>query len=220
MKRFWHNNSLSIVLFTIFFITLALMSVAGWKNANEESAEHGASSESYSAYVVSGDFIEGVFENWESEFLQMFALVILTVFLRQKGSDESKPMKGKIPQETASRYSFWRAGDWSGRIKAARHGVYAHSLSLTLFAIFIVSLLLHAYGGAMAYNEEALRHQQPTVGTFSYMGTSRFWYESMQNWQSEFLAVGALILLSIHLRERGSPQSKPVGISYNHSTGS
>lgn len=220
MKRFWHNNSLSIVLFTIFFITLAAMSVAGWLNAKEEAVEHRSAPETYVEYLVSGDFIEGVFENWESEFLQMFALVVLTVFLRQKGSDESKPLRGKVPQETSSPYSFRSASDWADRFRAIRHGLYAHSLSLALFAIFVVSLLLHAYGGAMAYNEDAQRHEQPTVGMFSYMTTSRFWYESMQNWQSEFLAVGTLIILTIHLRERGSPQSKPVGVSYNHSTGS
>lgn len=220
MKRFWHNNSLSIVLFTVFFATIVGMSVAGWRNAIQEAADHGSPPETYAEYLVSGDFIEGVFENWESEFLQMWALVVLTIFLRQKGSDESKPIRGKTPQETSSPYSFWHAQGWGIRLKALRHGVYAHSLSLALLAIFLVSFALHAYGGAMAYNEEALRHNEPTVSTVAYMGTSRFWYESLQNWQSEFLAVGSLILLTIHLRERGSPQSKPVGISYNHSTGS
>lgn len=220
MKRFWHNNSLSIVLFTIFLVTITGMSIAGWHNANQEAADHGSPAEGYAAYLVSGDFIEGVFENWESEFLQMWALVVLTIFLRQKGSDESKPVRGKIAQETASPYSFWSTDSWANRWKALRHGLYAHSLSLALFAIFLMSFGLHAYGGVQAYNEEALQHQQPTVTILSYMGGSRFWYESLQNWQSEFLAVGSLILLTIHLRERGSPQSKPVGVSYNHSTGS
>lgn len=220
MKRFWHNNSLSIVLFTIFLVTITGMSIAGWQTTNQEAADHAASHEGYAQYLVSGDFIEGVFENWESEFLQMWALVVLTIFLRQKGSDESKPVRGKIAQETASPYSFWGTDSWVNRWKAFRHGLYAHSLSLALFAIFLVSVGLHAYGGTQAYNEEALQHQQPTISTLSYMGSSRFWYESLQNWQSEFFAVGCLILLTIHLRERGSPQSKPVGVSYNHSTGS
>lgn len=220
MKRFWHNNSLSIVLFTIFFVTIIGMSIAGWLDTNQEASDHGTVPEPYAEYVVSGDFIEGVFENWESEFLQMWALVVLTIFLRQKGSDESKPVRGKIPQETTSPYSFWNASSWATRLKAFRHGLYAHSLSLALLLIFFLSFALHAYGGTAAYNEEAIRHQQPTVSTLAYMGSSRFWYESLQNWQSEFFAVGSLLLLSIHLRERGSPQSKPVGTSYNHSTGS
>ena len=220
MRRFWRNNGLSIVLFAIFALTIIGMSVAGWQTSNQEAADHGAAADSYLEYLVSGDFVEGVFENWESEFLQMWALVVLTIFLRQKGSDESKPVRGKIAQETTSRYSVWRADSWSSRLRAVRHSLYAHSLSLALLFIFFLSFALHAYGGARAYSEEAQRHNQPTVTTVSYMATSQFWYESLQNWQSEFFAVGSLILLTIHLRERGSPQSKPVGVSYNHSTGS
>lgn len=220
MKRFFYNNSLSIVLFTIFFVTLVGMSFAGWSTANQDASEHSSSPESYAEYVVGGDFVEGVFENWESEFLQMWALVVLTIYLRQKGSDESKPLRGRIPQEAKSRYSFWNASDMQGRLIAFRHALYAHSLSIALISIFILSFLLHAAGGASAFNEDATRHSQETVSILSYMKTSQFWYESLQNWQSEFFAVGMLIVLTIHLRQRGSPESKPVGVSYNHSTGS
>lgn len=219
MKPFLRNNSLSLVLFTIFFASIIGMSFAGFTTANEEALGHNGRSETYIEYVASGEFIEGVFENWESEFLQMFALVFLTIYLRQKGSDESKPLRGKMPQDTRPRYTFKNASDAGEYVRAFRHAVYSHSLSLVLMAIFVVSFLLHAFGGAMAYNEEALRHGQETVSAVSYMGTSQFWYESLQNWQSEFFAVGMLILLSIHLRERSSPESKPVGTSYNHTTG-
>lgn len=219
MKHFLRNNSLSLVLFAIFFATIIGMSFAGLATANNEAEDHNARTETYVEYVASGDFIEGVFENWESEFLQMFALVFLTIYLRQKGSDESKPLRGKMPQDTKPRYSFKNATNTDEYWRALRHAVYSHSLSLSLLAIFIASFLLHAFGGAMAYNEEALRHGQETLSTFGYIGTSQFWYESLQNWQSEFFAVGSLILMSIHLRERGSPESKPVGVSYNHTTG-
>ena len=220
MKRFLYNNSLSIVLFTIFFVTLVGMSIAGWATANEEATEHRGPQESYTEYVMSGEFIEGVFENWESEFLQMWALVFLTIYLRQKGSDESKPLRGKTPQDAKPRYRISNASDRAELLRALGHTIYSHSLSLALLLIFFISFALHAAGGAAAYNEDAIRHGQETVSTLSYIGTSQFWYESLQNWQSEFLAVGALILLTIHLRERGSPESKPVGIAHDHSTGS
>jgi hypothetical protein len=221
MKRFFTNNGLSIALFSIFFLTIAGMSIAGWQATNNDLKEHRQPAESYLQYLGSGDFIEGVFENWESEFLQMWALVVLTIWLRQKGADESKPMRGPAEQDTRSRYSILRAASWSQRRKAAGHTIYAHSLSLSLIAIFFFSFFLHAVGGAETYNQDADFHQDAErVTPLSYMATSQFWYESLQNWQSEFLAVGSLMLLSVKLRERGSPQSKPVGKRNDHKTGS
>lgn len=207
-------------MFGIFFASIIGMSVVGWHSSNNEASTHNQPQQGYATYLTSGDFIEGVFENWESEFLQMWALVVLTVWLRQKGADDSKPLRGKTPQDTASRYSILRATSWRRSKKAIGHAVYSHSLSLALITIFIVSFSLHAVGGAMAYNQEAEAHgQAERLTPLSYMGTSKFWYESLQNWQSEFLAVGALLLLSIKLRERGSPESKPVGKRYDHQTG-
>lgn len=131
--------------------------------------------------LVSGDFIEGVFENWESEFLQMWALVVLTIYLRQKGSDESKPMRGKVPQETDPRYKLSAANTWSKRFIAVRHTLYSHSLNLVLMSIFLAAFLMHAVGGSMAYNEDSQRHGSETVSVLSCIGTSQFWYESFQN---------------------------------------
>lgn len=221
MRRFLRDNSLSLALFGIFAGTLIGMSVVGWHTANDENQEHKQPSETYVEYISSGDFIEGVFENWESEFLQMWALVVLTIWLRQKGADDSKPLRGNMPQETSSRYKLSRADSWEAKMRALGHSVYSHSLGLALIAIFIFSFLMHAAGGAAKFNEEAQNHgQAERVSTISYIGTSQFWYESLQNWQSEFFAVGTLMLLSIKLRERGSPESKPVGKSYDHKTGS
>jgi hypothetical protein len=195
------------------------MSIAGWINNNETLSDHRQIQISYGDYLVSGEFIEGVFENWESEFLQMWALIMLTVYLRQKGSADSKPMRGGAPQDTSSRYSIIQAGSWRGRGKAVGHFFYSHSLGLAMLLLFIVSFSFHAVGGLEAYNQEAQQHGSETVSLFSFVTSSEFWYQSLQNWQSEFLAIGALLVFSIKLRERGSPESKPVGKKYDHETG-
>jgi hypothetical protein len=219
IRRLWTNNSLSIVILSIFIVTIVLMSVTGWYAENNELADHRRPAESYSEYITSGTFIEGVFENWESEFLQMWALVVLTIYLKQKGSADSKPLRGTTPVDTSSRYSIIRAHSLGQGVKAAGHKIYSHSLSLALALLFVISFSLHAIGGAEKFNDQAHQHGSETVTPVQYIGTSQFWYESFQNWQSEFLAVGALLVLSIHLRERGSPESKPVGKKYNHKTG-
>lgn len=219
IHRIIRDNSLTIAVFGIFIVTISGMSMAGWVNNNDSLEEHAQSQLSYGEYVVGGEFIEGVFENWESEFLQMWALIILTIYLRQKGSADSKPMRGKAPQETASRYSMLQAATWDRRRKAMGHFAYSHSLGFAMLFLFILSFSLHAVGGAEAYNQESQLHGSETVSVLGYMTTSQFWYESLQNWQSEFLAIGVLILLSIKLRERGSPQSKPVGKKFDHETG-
>jgi hypothetical protein len=219
IRTFSRNNGLAIAMFGIFLASLIGMSVVGWHHENEQLVEHSQPSQSYTAYIASGNFAEAVFENWESEFLQMWALVILTVFLYQKGSDESKPLRGKAEQDTSSRYSILRASSWSNRKRALKHAFYSRSLGLTLLCFFILSFTLHAIGGTSAHNQEAQQHSEESIGVIQYIGTSQFWFESLQNWQSEFLAVGTLLVLSIKLRERGSPESKPVGKKYDHQTG-
>lgn len=159
-------------------------------------------------------------ENWESEFLQMFFFVVLTVFLYQKGSAESKdPDKeeevDRDPRKSRNKKDAplpVRKGGWMLK-------VYEHSLSLAFLLLFLVSFVFHAVGGAGEYNEDQREHGRPErVTTLGYMGTSQFWFESLQNWQSEFLAVGSMVVLTIFLRERGSKESKPVD-SPHSSTG-
>jgi hypothetical protein len=219
MKKFFKENALSIVLFVLFFVFLAALSVTGFLNENEELTMHAQPPISYAEYISSGNFAEAVFENWESEFLQMGALVVLTIWLVQKGSADSKKLRGKDSVDTSSRYSIIRSSSWANRKKAIGEMLYANSLSIALFSLFFLSLLLHAFGGVAAANEEALLHNQETMSVVQYLSSSRFWFESFQNWQSEFLAVGTLLVLSIFLRQRGSPESKPVGES-NKKTGS
>ena len=215
VRGFLRNNGLMIALFALFFLTLGGQIAAGVREYNSDQRDHGQQEVSTVEYVQTGHFIEGVFENWESEFLQMAAFVLLTVVLRQKGSSESKELEGEEEVDADPRVT----GDGDDAPWPVRRGglvlaVYEHSLSIALFLLFVASFALHAAGGAADYNSEQLAHGGATVSTLGYIGTARFWFESFQNWQSEFLSVGVLILLSIYLRERGSPQSKPVAAAH------
>jgi hypothetical protein len=210
MKRFLYNNSLSLTLFGLFLAMLVGMSIVGLRHENNELLAHGEATTPYAQYLFSGPFIEAVFENWESEFLQMGAYVVLTIWFHQKGSKDSKKLRGTNDVDTHSRYSLLHTA-WRNKGKALRRAVYANSLSLALFGIFVLSFLLHMIGGAESYNQTALAHHEPPVGTWQYLTTAQFWFESLQNWQSEFLAIGTLIVLTIFLRQRHSPESKPVG---------
>lgn len=211
MKRIFRNNGLSIVLGVLFLVFLWAQSVAGHKHYNEEQVEHGQATVTYSEYLTGNHFLEATMENWESEFLQMFAFVVLTVFLYQKGSAESKdPNKKeeveKEPKRSKKKDSPWPVSQGGWLLK-----LYEHSLSLTFLLLFLASLVLHAVGGAGDYNEEQRAHgRTETLSTWEYVETSRFWFESFQNWQSEFLAVGSMVVFTIFLRERGSKESKPV----------
>jgi hypothetical protein len=211
MRRFLRENSLSMVMFGLFFTFLLLQSVAGWRTANHENQEHQQPSESYLAYLGSGSFVESTFENWESEFLQMAGFVLLTVFLRQKGSPESKNLKGKEPVDADPRQARKQQGvPWPVRRGGLTLVVYENSLTLALVALFLLSFLLHALGGHADFNQQQLEHGEAPVSLIGFVTSSEFWFQSMQNWQSEFLAVFALTVLGIFLRQRGSPESKPV----------
>jgi hypothetical protein len=214
MKLF-RNNGLSIVLFAVFLGLWVAQSVAGWKHYNEEQLDHQQETVTYSTYLTGDHFLEATMENWESEFLQMFFFVVLTVFLYQKGSAESKDpdKREKVDEEPRSpkKNSPWpvRKGGWAMQL-------YKHSLSLAFLILFIGTFYLHARGGARDYNEEQREHNRiETLTTVQYMGTSRFWFESFQNWQSEFLAVGSMVVLSIFLREKGSKESKPLATPHH-----
>ena len=198
-----------LALFAVFFVG---MIVSGTATYNEEQREHGSQDTvSVIGYLHSGDFVEATFENWESEFLQMGMYVVLTAFLFQRGSSESKPIDQDAPQDAdpraqlVSESSPWpvRRGGWVLR-------VYENSLAIAFFALFFASWGLHAVGGAAAFNDEGAQHGQAPVSVAEYVTTSQFWFESMQNWQSEFIAVAAIVGLSVFLRQRGSAESKAV----------
>jgi hypothetical protein len=210
MRRVWRENSLSIVMFGFFIAFLAGQSIAGHRAYNQDQREHGEPVAGYVEYLGSGHFVEAVFENWESEFLQMGSFVLFTIFLRQKGSPESKKLEGKEPVDADPRDSRRRKAPGPVRRGGLALAIYENSLTIALFLLFLASLLLHAAGGVSEYNSEQLAHGGQTLSLLAFMGTSRFWFESFQNWQSEYLAVFALVVLSIYLRQRGSPESKPV----------
>jgi hypothetical protein len=209
ISRFWRNNGLSLVLLTLFLFLMGGQIFAGWFHYNDELVEHQQSSMELSEYLRSGAFGEAVFENWESEFLQMGLYVLLTTFLFQRGSAESKDPDESDEEEES------RSFDRQHSPAAARRGglvsiLYSHSLSIAFAALFAISFAGHALWGVNAYNVEGAQHGQSAISVWEYLATSQFWFESFQNWQSEFLAIFAIVVLSIWLREKGSPESKPV----------
>ena len=213
MKRFLRDNGLSLVLFVLFFFTFLVgQSLTGHQHYNNEQQEHGQPTVTYVGYLGTGHFLEATMENWESEFLQMFFFIVLTVFLYQKGSAESKDPDQKADVDRDPRKSRTKKdAPWPVRKGGFVLTLYEHSLSLAFLLLFLGSFILHAVGGAIQYNEDQLAHAQPErVSTLEYMTTAQFWFESLQNWQSEFLAVGSMVVLTIFLRERGSKESKPV----------
>lgn len=217
--RWLHEHALFLVCMAIFLLCLAGMAVTGLQVYNEELLEHGATAIPFSDYLRSGHFIESTFENWESEFLQMGAYVVLTVFLFQKGSSESKPIGERTAQDDDPRHAELRPDTpWPVRKGGFILVLYENSLAIFFFVLFGLSFWLHAVGGAEAYSEEQIQHGLPGVGAWEYLGTTQFWFESMQNWQSEFLAVAAIVGASVYLRQRGSPESKPVATAH-HETG-
>ena len=186
--------------------------VTGCLEYNNEQREHGEPQVGYVEYLTTPHFVEATMENWESEFLQMFLFVTLTAFLYQKGSAESKKLDEKEPVDRDPRKSKNKKNaPWPVRKGGFVLKVYENSLSLAFLLLFTVCFLLHAAGGAEHYNQEQASHgSTEQLSLFQYIATSRFWFESLQNWQSEFLAVGLMVLLSIWLRQKGSPESKPV----------
>ncbi|GAB4073275.1 hypothetical protein KHC28_01245 [Ancylobacter sonchi] len=209
MRQFLRDNGLTLALGTMFLFSVIGMALTGRASFNKELVDHGQAALGLVAYVHSGEFLSSLFENWESEFLQMAVYVVLTAMLFQRGSSESRdPDEPYRPDDEVP----WRA----------RHPLaawlYAHSLGLTLALLFVASFLFHWWFSMVAANADALRHggEVQTIG--SYLLDPQLWFESFQNWQSEFLSTALLVVLSIFLRHQGSPESKPVA-SANAQTG-
>jgi hypothetical protein len=209
MKKFIKNNSLSIVFFLLFMLTLIGQTAFGFKEYNKDLTEQGAAAITLSSYFRTGHFLESTFENWESEFLQMGLFVVLTIFLQQKGSSESKDFDKE--EDVDREPDPNREGaPWPVRRGGFILWIYKYSLTLSLCILFLISFILHFYGSLKDENLQQSLKGMPAQSAFEYAGDSRFWFESFQNWQSEFLSVFAIIILSIFLRQKGSSQSKPV----------
>ena len=211
MRMMLRNNSLSLVMFGLFGLCLLGHSLAGYAAYRDDQQAHQQPSLRYTAYITSSHFWASVFENWESEFLQMAAYVLATVICFQRGSAESKdPDTREEVDEDPRAHQHDPQAPRPVRMGGLALTLYAHSLSTALGVLFVLSLLGHAASGTHHYNAEQRIHGQAPVAMLQYMGTAHFWFESFQNWQSEFLAVGTVVVLFIWLRERGSPESKPV----------
>jgi hypothetical protein len=200
-----HDNGLSIVLGLLFASFLAAQALVGVHVFNEERAEHGEPPVTLTRYLSSSHFAEATFENWESEFLQMAAYVLLTVFLVQRGSAESNDPGGESKRRRAGQSAPWpvRRGGWV-RV------VYENSLSAALLLLFLASFVLHGVSGALLHSADQRAHGLTSVSIGEYFLSAQFWFESFQNWQSEFLAIGSMVVLTIFLRQKGSPESKEV----------
>jgi hypothetical protein len=211
MKRLWHYNGLSITFLGLFLVFQLGLSIVGQRQYNQERVEHQRPTLSYLAYLSNPAFLETTMENWESEFLQMFAYVVLTAFLFQKGASESKDPDQKAAVDRDPRASRDKPdAPWPVRKGGFILALYQNSLSLALLLLFVLSFVLHAVGGAGEYSQQELEHGGRAVTTLAFLGTTQFWFQSLQNWQSEFFSIGVMVLLSIVLRQKGSPESKPV----------
>jgi hypothetical protein len=206
MREIFRNNGLSLALLALFLASMVGQVLAGWWALGEELASHHRPAPGLGSYLLSGHFLSATFENWESEFLQMTVYVVLTAWLIQKGSPESRNPDA-APEE---RPAGGATAPWPVRKGGMWLRLYAHSLSITLLVLFGWSFWLHLLGSTRRANEEALLHAAPAETAATRLADPEFWFESFQNWQSEFLSIGLLVILGIFLRERGSPESKPV----------
>ena len=209
MNSFFKKNGLSIVFLLLFAFSIIGQVITGWHEHNKERKEEKIPTLNLSSYLSSGHFLQATFENWESEFLQMALFVLLTISLRQQGSSESKGFEGKeeVDREPSPRKKNAPAAVKKGGWVLA---IYKNSLSIALILLFLVSFAIHFYGSLRDENEQLIHKGLPPENVTQYLSANRFWFESFQNWQSEFLSVFALVVLSIFLRQKGSPQSKPV----------
>jgi hypothetical protein len=212
MRQLWRNNGLSLATFAFFFLFLLGQSVAGWMTYSEDQEEHGERAPGYVAYLVSPHFVEATSENWESEFLQMGMFVLFTVWLHQKGAAESKKIgeKEEVDREPGTGDVERNKMPAPVRMGGLALTLYSHSLSIALLSLFVLSFAAHVWSGAIIHSKEELQHGGEAISALGYLTTPRLWFESFQNWQSEFLAVFSLTVLGIFLREKGSPESKPV----------
>ena len=221
MRPFLRNNSLSLVFLGLFLAALVFQSIAGLADFNEDQVRHGDPEISYGRYLVSSEYATAVMENWQSEYLQFTLYVLLTVWLVQRGSPESKEVDktGGESDEDQKVGEHAEPGSprWA-RIGGVRRKLYENSLVIVMAMIWIATWLSQSLTGVTEYNTDRLDHEEAPVSWAAYLAKPDFWEKTLQNWQSEFLAVGSMAILAVYLRQRGSPESKPVGAPH-HATG-
>ena len=222
MRRWLFEQSLTLFFLAIFLLSLVGQSVAGYAEYNEEQRSHDEPAITYGRYLVSPDFSGNVMENWQSEFLQFTLFIVATVWLVQRGSTESKKPEEAGPETNADA----RVGDRAPRdaprwakVRGVRLKVYENSLGLAMLGIFLAAWFAQSLTNWRMFEEEQAVHGDAAISWFAYLREADFWNRTLQNWQSEFLAVATMAAFSIYLRQRGSPESKPVGAPH-HETGS
>jgi hypothetical protein len=217
MRRFLRDNNLSIFFGILFLAALTGQAIAGHIAYNAEQAQHGGAAISFGRYLTSSNFGQAVMENWQSEYLQFLLFILVTVWLVQRGSPESKELgeeglesdqKQKVGGYAGRGAPSWaRADDW-------RTAIFGNSLVVVMGVIFLLSIFAQSVTGWTEYNNNQIDHHSHTVSWWTYVGTADFWQDALQNWQSEFLAVGSMAIFAVFLRQRGSPESKPVGAKH------
>jgi uncharacterized protein DUF6766 len=222
MSRFLRENSLSLFFFTLFLLALLGQSITGFNLYNQEQTEHQEATIGYLRYLVSSDFGANVLENWQSEWLQFWVFALATVWLVQKGSNESKRLEDAgredDKQQRVGRFAPQNAPRWA-KVKDWRLSLYSNSFFIVMGFTFLATWLAQSFTSWTVYNGKQTTHDEERVSWSTYVTSSDFWERSLQNWQSEFLAVGTMVVFTIYLRQRGSPESKPVGAPHEE-TGS
>jgi len=218
MRRFLRDNSMSIVFLVLFLAALCGQAIAGHAEFNELADRHGDPHESLVRYVFSSDFGGAVMENWQSEYLQFTLFILLTVWLLQRGSPESKELdKAGLESDKAQKvgpHAQQNSPRWA-KVEGIRRTLYENSLVLVMTTFWLGTWLAQSVTGLVQYNSERLDHRQDPVSWAHYITTPGFWENTLENWQSEFLAVGSMTILAVYLRQRGSPESKPVGAPHS-----
>ncbi|SBS72084.1 DUF6766 family protein [uncultured Microbacterium sp.] len=221
MTRVARDNGLSLAFLLIFMLSLLGQSFAGHAYLNEENAQHGQAAVGYWQFVTSSDFLVDVAENWQSEFLQFFLFILATIWLIQRGSPESKKPGdeglGSDEDQMVGEHARPDSPSWA-RVRGIRLWIYSNSLLIVMGTIFLLSWFAQSLAGHIVANEQNAQHGMPPETWLDYVASAEFWNRTLQNWQSEFLAVGAMVAFSIYLRQRGSSESKPVGTPHHTSS--
>jgi hypothetical protein len=214
MRRWLADQSLTVCFLAIFLLSLVGQSVAGFVAYNEEQRSHDEPPITYGRYLVSSDFGGNVMENWQSEFLQFTLIIVATVWLTQRGSTESKKPEEAGPESDADarvgEHAPADAPAWA-KLRGWRLRIYENSLGVAMLGIFLGAWFVQSLANRVQFNDEQAAHGEAAVSWFAYLREADFWNRTLQNWQSEFLAVATMAAFSIYLRQRGSPESKPVG---------
>jgi hypothetical protein len=218
MRTFLKHNGLSVLFLLLFLAALIGQAFAGHADFNEDQLRHSNPTMSLGRYVLSSQFGVAVLENWQSEYLQFTLFILTTVWLLQRGSPESKELHKAGRESDEDQLVGPHARDDSPRwakLRGLPRLAYENSLLVVMATIWVGSWFAQSITGVAQYNSERLDHHQLTVSWLDYLGRPDFWEKTLQNWQSEFLAVGSMAILAVYLRQRGSPESKPVGAPHD-----